>query len=448
MNILLMTSAAPSVSPFSCAEKSPPIGLGFLIAVLKERGHHVWFRDPYLDPSDVPDASYLRQKRIDLVGMYANTICWESTLAELVKLERYRKQGQWNGYLALGGPHISTQSATAPGYVDLLISGEAEITLPAILERGITDRVVVGDKVPDLDVLPMPAYEEFIHRPYHWKHPWIDEAPVFTLNTSRGCPHRCTFCSVQGIWGRNYRAMSAERVLDDLEFMIRYYGMKVAYFREDHFTLQRTRTTEFCNGMLDRGLDIGWICETRADSIDDRELIALMAQSGCRVLYIGVESGSQRILDRLEKGEELEQFNRVFRWARQLGIRTYASIVFGIPGETEEDVQATLRFIDQIRPDFHSNQVFVGIPTSPLYEQALAEGLVAHRTPSGIFYLRGHDALIDRFYGGDPSYKIPKYLAWQRWRDRIGHRLRKDKSRATHRIARALDLARVPFHIN
>lgn len=407
MNILFMTSPAPQMAPVSTKEKRPPLGLGFLMAILKKRGHQMHFVDNYLRPSNILETDFLLKKHIDVVGIYANSICYPTTLHLLESLQRLRDGGKWNGRIAIGGPHTSVALDTVPEFVDTILLGEGEISFPRVIESGDTTRVVTGEKVPDLDSLPRPAWEEFIFHRYQWKHSWVPEYPVYTFNTSRGCPYACTFCSVNGVWGRSYRVMSAERILDDIEYMIRHYGLRVAYFREDHFTLNKRRTIEFCEGLLRRRINIRWMCETRADSIADPDIMDLMARSGCACLYIGVESGSPRMLELFDKKETVEQFTDVFDLARTSGIRTYASFVVGAPTETDEDMRKTHELIRRIRPDFLYMNIFIGLPGSQLYEYVREHNLYEYETAGRVLYLKGHDKRVDEFCGGDPRLKIP-----------------------------------------
>ena len=106
--------------------------------------------------------------------------------------------------------------------------------------------------------------------------------------------------------GKTYRYMSAERVVQDIEFMIKHHGARGIYFREDHFTLNKQRTIDFCESLLKKNIEIDWFCETRVDQLDDFEYQKLMKDAGCRVFYIGVESGSPRMLEFYKKGETRE----------------------------------------------------------------------------------------------------------------------------------------------
>ena len=407
MNILMLTSPAPYRAGFSTSEKRAPLGLGMLMSVLEKSGHTVFFDDQYLKAwpiFDTPD--YLISKKIELVGIYSNTICLQGTLSLLRKLHRLREQGLWHGKIAVGGPHTSYGAAELPEYVDHILIGEGEISFPKIVEGSNLPRISRGEKICDLDSLPFPAWRHFVTKPYVWTSSWGDEAPVFTLNTSRGCPHSCTFCSVKGVWGKSYRFMSSDRVLEEVDFLHKYYGMQMAYFREDHFTLHKGRLVDFCEKIISKYDKFSWISESRVDSIDDEDLIKLMARSGCRALYIGVESGSPRMLDYLKKGEKVEEFIRVFDLTRKYGIKTYASMVVGVPGETEQDLVETENFLERIKPDFIGRNVFVGIPGSELYDLLKANKQYDYEDENGILYPKGYESRAKKYYGDNKYFHV------------------------------------------
>jgi radical SAM superfamily enzyme YgiQ (UPF0313 family) len=201
--------------------------------------------------------------------------------------------------------------------------------------------------------------------------------------------------------------MSAERVVSDVEYMIKYYGMRAAYFREDHFTLKKSRVVEFCELLLKNSINIDWLCETRVDNLGDLEYQRLMARAGCKAFYIGVESGSPRILEFFKKEETVEQFVDTFSFAREAGIKTYASFVVGAPTETEEDAKMTENLIKRIKPDYTGRNIFVGIPGSELYEYVRDNNLYEYEDSNKVLYLKGHNKLVDIYYNGDPYFKIP-----------------------------------------
>lgn len=406
MNTLLTTSAAPSQSPFATNEKRFPIGIGFLISVLRDAGHKVFFIDNYLKPTKFLENKYLQKNKIDFVGIYANTICYRDTLKMFRKIEEMRKKGTWEGKIIVGGPHTSVALETIPEFVDFIVQGEGEKAILNIVEGRIKDRVVKESRIEDLDSLPMPAYDYFANLPYDFTTKWTEEKPIFNMNTSRGCPFDCAFCSVGSIWGRKYRCFSAQRIIEEIKYLVEKYNVKGIYFREDNFTLNKNRVIEFCEGLLSQSLNIKWVCETRVDTLS-YELLELMGKSGCKGLYFGVESGSQRMLNFMKKGITIEQVEKVFNWCNKLDIETHASFVVGVPTETAEERKKTIEFSKKIKATTCGFNVFVGIPKSELYDYVLDKRLYEFIDDRGLLYLRGHDKLVDKFYFGNPTAKIP-----------------------------------------
>ena len=306
MRVLLTTSAAPLQSPFSTTEKRPPLGIGFLISILRNAGHEVFFIDNYLQPSNFLDTDYLTRNNIDFVGIYANTICYRDTLRMLYRLQYNRESGKWKGKIIVGGPHTTVGLDTIPGFVDYVVQGEGEKAILDIVEGKATERVIRYTQLKNLDALPMPAWDYFTNLPYKWSVDWFPDTPVFTMNTSRGCPFNCSFCSVGSIWGKKYTYFSAERIVSEIEYLVTLYGAKGIYFREDNFTLNKPRLRQFCNLLTEKNIRIPWYCESRVNSMD-RETVELMYRAGARAFYFGVESGSQKILDFLQKDISVEQ---------------------------------------------------------------------------------------------------------------------------------------------
>ncbi len=410
MKILFLTSAAPAKAGFSTSEKRPPLGLAGLMAIMKKRGHAVFFSDEYLKKTKIVDGGFVTDNKIDYVGIYSNTVCYQSTREMLEKLHAKRMQGQWHGKIIVGGPHTSVGLDTIPDYVDHIVIGEGEIALPKLIEGSLHERIIHAEKVDDMDSLPFPAWEELIFRGYDWRAPFniADAYPCYTMNTSRGCPFNCTFCTVKAVWGRTYRCMSAERVVLDIEQMIRCYGARSIYFREDHFTLNRNRTIEFCNLLLRKNIKIKWMCETRADDLEDYEYVRLMADSGCAMFYIGVESGSPRMLEFFKKGETVEQFRTAFKNIRRVGIQTYASFVLHAPTETPADRALTEQLIEEIRPDYVGRNVYVGLPGGEMYRHMLQEKLYEYIDESGIAYPKGFLGHAKKYYGDNDYFKAYK----------------------------------------
>ncbi len=404
MNILFTTSAAPEKSPFSTSEKRPPLGLGSLISIVRNMGHNLFFIDNYLKPSNFIEQGFLQKNNIDFVGIYTNTICYQDSLRMLNKIEALRNKGLWRGKIIVGGPHTSVALETIPKFVEFVVQGEGEAVIIDILNGKFKQRII-KKKIEDLDSIPFQPWDIFSKLPYDFTCPWMDIKPVFVMNTSRGCPFDCTFCSVGSIWGKQHTYFSANRIISEIEYLIKNYEAKGIYFREDNFTLNSKRTIEFCENLIKKNIKISWACETRVDNLSE-DLIKLMSESGCKAFYFGIESGSQRILDFLNKKITVEQIENAIKWSKKYNIRTYCSLISAVPGETYKDYLLTKRLMHKLKPYSYSFNIFVGIPDSTLYKYVIKNNLYEHIDDNGLVYPSGFDVKTQFFYGMDSKCLI------------------------------------------
>lgn len=397
MNILFTTSAAPVKSPFFTTEKRPPLGLGSLMSIVRNAGHNIFFIDNYLEPTKFIEEGYLQQNKIDTVAIYANTICYADSLRMFNEIEALRSKDLWKGKIIVGGPHTSVAIETIPEFVDHVVQGEGEKAILKIIDGSLDKRVIREDRLKNLDDLPFQPWDIFSKLPYDYTCPWMDIKPVYTLNTSRGCPFDCSFCSVGSIWGKEYTFFSAERIISEIDHLVANHGAKGIYFREDNFTLNLKRTETFCNKLIEKGMNISWACETRVNNLTE-PLIKLMSKAGCKAFYLGIESGSQKILDILKKDISIDQTENVITWCKKYNIRTYCSLITGIPGETFEDYDLTRKLMQKLQPFQYSFNVFVGIPHSKLYQHMLNNNLHEHTDVLGLLYLPGYNIKTKYFY--------------------------------------------------
>ena len=400
MKVLFTTSAAPKKGPFFTNEKRPPLGMGSLISLVRHDGHKVFFIDNYMKPSNYIEEGYLQKNRIDCVAIHANTICYRDTLRMFNEIEDLRKKGLWEGKIIVGGPHTSVALGTIPEFVDYVVQGEGERAISKIINGEVEGRVIRGERIKDLDSLPFQPWDIFNSLPYDYTCPWLDIQPVFTMNTSRGCPFGCTFCSVESIWGREYTYFSPDRITEEIRYLIKEYGAKGIYFREDNFTLNVKRTEEFCRQLITKNIGISWACETRVSNLST-DLIRLMNAAGCKAVYLGVESGSPKVLDKLKKGITVKQIENTVNWCNKLGMKAYCSLIVGTPGENYGDYLLTKDLMDRLKPYKYGFNVFVGTPNSPLYEHILENHLYEYKDDLGLLYLPGYDVKTKCFYGLD-----------------------------------------------
>jgi radical SAM superfamily enzyme YgiQ (UPF0313 family) len=278
-----------------------------------------------------------------------------------------------------------TVMTNAPN-LDIYVRHEYEVTTPAVLDaissgvdlaavRGIAYRNdeeirVTDDAFPlhDYDSLPLPAYDLLpSFKPYYVTAP--AGKPFTIMYTSKGCPFKCSFCTVAGT---AWKPRSAEKILEELRFLKQRYKIRTVSFFDETFTLDRKRVEKICKILIEEDLDFQWYCNTRAHLVD-RDLLFLMRKAGCTGISYGIESGSQKILDYCDKNLKVEQGKNAIRWAKEAGIKTFCSFILGLPGEDWETIGETFRFIDETLPTSAQFNVAVPYPGTKLFEQMKKE---------------------------------------------------------------------------
>jgi len=178
---------------------------------------------------------------------------------------------------------------------------------------------------------------------YHLNPDRSYDEPIGTISTSRGCPHRCIFCD-KGVFGKKWRGRSAKNMLEEIKFLIKKYGVREIDFEEDLFNLSKKRIYRFCQLIEQEKINIKWQCLIKVNGIDEK-LIKTMASSGCWLISIGIESGSQRIIDFLNKDLNISKVKYITRLADKHGIKIRGLFMIGNPTETHKDIKATLDLI-------------------------------------------------------------------------------------------------------
>ena len=265
--------------------------------------------------------------------------------------------------------------------LDIYIRQEYEVVTPALVDAmangrpldavdGISYRSMDGlrhnpDARPleDYDSIPQPAFELLDSLdPYFVTAP--SGQPYTIIYTSKGCPFKCSFCTVAGT---KWRPKSAERTIEELRYLKQRYGLRTASFFDETFTLDKKRVVRICDALIEEKLDIHWYCNTRTHLVE-AELLKKMYKAGCRGISYGIESGSQSILDHADKCVTVEQARNAIRWAREARIKTFASFILGLPGENWDTVHETIGFVKQTLPNSAEFNVAVPYPGTKLYE--------------------------------------------------------------------------------
>jgi radical SAM superfamily enzyme YgiQ (UPF0313 family) len=247
---------------------------------------------------------------------------------------------------------------------------------------GITYRNADGDVCRNPD---RPLFEPMDQMPFPARHIAKGEgyrAGIYSggyptaMISSRGCPYRCTFCLWPDIlYGHKFRARSAKNVVDEIEDAVRVYGHDEIYFDDDTFTIDRQRVLDICHMIQERGLEqeVEWIAQCRVDTVD-REMLEAMKAANCGYILFGVESGSPKMLKKMKKGITLDKVRQAFQLTKEVGIKTQAFFLFGMPGETQETIRETIEFAKEL--DASSTQFAVAIPHpgTALYQECKTNG--------------------------------------------------------------------------
>ena len=364
MRVVLLT--APSPEPLS----GPLLGLQSVAAALLRRGHEVAVLDPaaaHFGHDEDWIVSEVERLAPDVVGMGLYTRwAWHGyRLAE-----RLAGRG-W--LLVAGGPHPTAHPAEPLRFgFDTSVAGEGEVAFPGIVEsygRGERPpRVVAAPAIAELDALPFPHLAARLFDPA-----WYGSAVAGTagLILSRGCPARCTFCA-NHVTGRKLRWRSPAGVVAELNACHALTGARFIPFWDDAFTAHAVRALALC-AALERDLDfpLQFSAITRATMVKP-DLLRAMRRAGCLQITFGVESGDPEVLRAIRKGISPAAVVRALTWAKEAGLGTACTFMFGFPGETPRQLENTLRFMERIAPlvdAFGMHGVVIPLPGTPIYEQ-------------------------------------------------------------------------------
>jgi len=332
--------------------KAPPIGLYSVGAVLKDNDYDVdilnW-HDIHKRPQEIEET--LLAKKPDVIGfsiLHANR--WGG-----IEIARTAKGLDPTVKIVFGGIGASFLWEHFLRHfpeIDFVVLGEGEFTFLSLIKylekekeeklediRGIAyrkngniERTEEAETLQNLDVLPIPA------RYFAYRH----------VASSRGCPWNCTFCGSPQFWGRKVRFRSPEHFVRELEILYQK-GIAFFYFSDDTFTMNKKRVIEICQRIIERGLDITWYAISRVNDVNG-DVLAWMRKAGCIQISYGIESGSEKIRDSLNKEIKKYQIKKAFSLTTKYGILPRAYFIYGCPGETGETIQDTLDLIQEIKP--------------------------------------------------------------------------------------------------
>ncbi len=353
------------------------LGLAYISSYLKKNSSHT------VDLIDLRDISgwehyknELKMRAPDVVGIYCNTVNFENSVksAQIAK-----KLGMT---VVMGGPHatIDPESLLKTGFINTVIIGEGEVSFLQVVEDlsagKVPDRIIQGEKIHNLDEIPFPDRDMY-NMDRILKGPGIFPYPnrYVGIMASRGCYFNCAFCQPleKMIFGHKVRTRSVKNIIEEVKEIIKKYNANFIMFECDTLTTKKAWALELCQEM--NNIPIVWGAQSRADTITD-DLAKAMHKAGCMVIFIGFESGSQRILNLLKKGITPSQSIKAGKICRKNNILIFANYMFGVPTETADDLEMTYRMIKTIQPELHSPTYFSPIPGSDLFDYCRDRNLI------------------------------------------------------------------------
>jgi anaerobic magnesium-protoporphyrin IX monomethyl ester cyclase len=365
----------------------PPLGLGYIAGALKKRGVEVELVDcTFLGFREAVER--VKRAKAQIVGFYSMFSMKKTTL-ELASALRNECLGDY-GLLVVGGPLPSWSPECFLDVFDVVVVGEGEETLPELADRiahGLALSDVRGlvyrdgkrivntaprELIEDLDGLAFPTRELFDNEAY--KKYYLDRFGYSTASmiTSRGCPFSCDFCS-RPIFGADMRTRSVTNIVDEVE-EIAALGYERVWFADDCFTLNRKHLLDVCSELGRRGVNVGWECLSRVDTMDT-EVAHAMKRAGCIGVFFGIESGNDSVLSLMNKHITISQAERAVYAAKDAGLKVGAFFIVGYPGESDKTVLDTVRFASGLPLDYLSFTLPYPIPGTPLYERVKDKGV-------------------------------------------------------------------------
>lgn len=395
--VLLTHSYFYRLDPKQWADQRPypPLGTIQAAAVLREAGHEARVFDTGLrhGPEELKEELVAFDPAVVVIHddgfNYLTKMCLTVMREAAFSMIRSAKQR---------GCFVIVNSSDASDHfgdylevgADAVILGESEVTLKelvgrwgtkeewnavpgiAFLDQGDVQRTAPRAVMRQLDELPLPAWDLIDLGPY--RAIWMRSQGHFSLNlaTTRGCPFKCNWCA-KPIYGNRYNSRSPEHVVNEIEWLRTMSAPEHIWFADDIFGLKPGWVQRFRDVLQERGVKIRYKIQSRVDLLLENDTIDALVASGLEEVWVGAESGSQRILDAMDKGTKVEQIHQATRLLRSKGVRVCFFLQFGYLDETEEDVERTIRMVEELMPDDIGVSISYPLPGTSFHERVKDE---------------------------------------------------------------------------
>ncbi len=359
-----------------------PLGLLYLCSHLRQQGFDVDVFDTTFSTRDLL-FRHLRSEKPSILGVYANLM----TRKNVIEILRVAHEQGWRTIVGGPEPGAYVEEYLQSG-ADFVVSGEGEITMQELLlalREGNTSSLprVAGiayldadgtvcqtaprSQIKDLDSQPWPERHAIDIKRY--VNTWRDAHGQGSVSfiTARGCPYKCRWCSHQ-VFGLTHRRRKPALVVDEVEWLLTEYAPDMVWIADDVFTIHHGWIRDYASEMRRRSLHIPFECISRADRLNP-EMLDLLAELGCFRVWVGSESGSQRILDAMERGVQVEQVQRAVELCRERGIQSGMFLMWGYEGEELPDIEATIEHVKCSNPDIFFTTVAYPIKGTSYYDR-------------------------------------------------------------------------------
>lgn len=386
MKVLLTHSYFLNEDPKERAIMKPyvPLGILYISAYLEEKGFDNIVFDSTFSDFEKQQAFILEQQP-NVLAVYVNLM----TKLNVVKLIKWVRQQEKLAHakIILGGPEVRYHANDFLSIgADVIVLGEGEETMLELIrvmdakedisliegicfleDTGTVKETPERKLIKDINVLPFPNRKKIDFKPY--LHTWKAHHgfSMMSVNTMRGCPYTCKWCS-RAVYGGTYRRRKPELVVEELLHLKQHYQPDMIWFVDDVFTIHHKWLKEFAELVQAKNAIIPYEIISRADRLNE-EVLKLLKVSGCFRIWIGAESGSQRIIDAMDRRVDVMETRKMIRLAKQIGINTGTFIMLGYPGETKADIKQTIEHLVESNPDFYTSTITYPIKGTELYDE-------------------------------------------------------------------------------
>ncbi|GMQ63900.1 B12-binding domain-containing radical SAM protein [Vallitalea maricola] len=360
---------------------------------------------------------YLIDKKPDIIGFY--TMC--NSYHNVIQISKLIKETDNNIKIMLGGPQASMcaeESMKFFEFFDLISIGEGEMTITNIVKGLLGEynlnnvpniyfrenNKVIKTKIREelIDVDELPFYDDTLMT-------FINEIEEMPIEVGRGCPFSCTYCSTKTFWKRKFRLKSTERLIEEIKYFYYKYDKRNFNFIHDLFTANKKLVMEFCKEVIKEDLKIRWCCSSRLDTLNE-EVMQLMHEAGCKKIFLGIETGSQRMQKLINKNLVVNDVMDQLKLLKKYSFDITLSFIYGFPQETIKDVEETLKLISNIYNEGIISvqlHLFTPLVGTELYEQYKEELILDDYVTTiaqGVNYegslnlIRNHPTIFPQFY--------------------------------------------------